>query len=156
MSGYGPGTERLLDAMNALLATIDADTGYLRPNNNIAYGRIEATGGAAKVESGVTFDNDTFVTSVSDTTDNITITVPDGSRVVQITTDGDAGKLIAYVDGSDLDGTPIAITADGTTTIPPAGEFDFNADEALNVITLTMAGTHGATYINVVAYGLAV
>lgn len=143
-------------AANALLTTIDADTGYLRPNNIIAYGRIEAAGGAAKVESGITFDNDTFVTSASGNTDNITITVPDGSRVVQITTDGDAGKLVLYLDGTEVDGTPLPITADGVTNIPPAGEFDFNADEGLNVLTLTMAATHGATYINVVAFGLAV
>lgn len=143
-------------AANALLTTIDADTGYLRPNNVISYGRIEAAGGAAKVESGVTFDNDTFVTSVSGDPDNITVTVPDGSRVVQITTDGDAGKLVVYLDGTEVDGTPLPVTADSTTNIPPAGEFDFNADDSLNVLTITMAATHGATYINVVAFGLAV
>lgn len=146
------------DLLNALLSgNALTTTGVnIRPNNIIAYGRIEAAGGAAKVESGITFDNDTFVTSASGKTDNITITVPDGTRVVQITTDGNAGKLVLYLDGTEVDGTPLAITADSTTTIPPAGEFDFNADEGLNVLTLTMAATHGATYINVVAFGLAV
>jgi len=153
-------TKSTQEIMNALytdgVLASTGNTAFLRPNNNIAYGRIEAAGGAAKVESGITFDNDTFTTSASGNPDNITVTVPDGSRVVTITTDGDAGKLVVYLDGDETDGTPLPVTADGTTTLPPAGEFDFNADDDLNVLTITMAGTHGATYIDVVAFGLAV
>lgn len=149
MSGYGRGFEQIAEAQIALLTTLDADTGFLRPNNAISYGSLLA---ASMVnDRGITFE--AGVADISDVVGGAkTVTVPDGTRKLVIRTDCAAGEVTLWIDGDETDGNGVPISGAGAAdTI----EFDFDAGEGLNVLTLQIAASAG-TYIEFTAYGLAV
>ena len=137
-------------ALEVLATTLNTYAAHLRPNNAISYGSLLA---ASMVnDRGITFE--AGVADISDVVgDAKTVTVPDGTRKLVVRTDCAAEEVTLWIDGDETDGNGVPISGAGAVdTI----EFDFDASEGLNVLTLQIAALSAGTYIEFTAYGLAV
>lgn len=140
-------------AANALLTTIDADTGYLRPNSIVGHIKIDAV--EITGASGIAFE-----AGVADLSDLVgaekTVTVPDGTMgLIVKTADLGAGEGTLYYAGDSTSGVPFALDATSQSTQIPGwtGGIDTNADEGLNVFSLVIGSGSLISSLEIWAFG---
>lgn len=141
---------KLLGAGDETLVSINS---YLEPLSPIGYGRIGPTDVTLLVENGITWNlpiTKFFHATNASGAGEIQLTVPDGTRELRIRTDAAANKVTLYFNTDEIDGVGIPISGLGVVDPIP---FVVDASLGTNVCVIQLLGTHGATYVQVTAFG---